>query len=106
MKEQEEILADLEDFTHLLSKELDDIPEDLESTMDSQSVNTEQPTGHYDVGNSYRLEDLMSINSQDSLMQWNTSPISPEVGRHGSSQVEHDKEEEEMSDDSVPLSLI
>ena len=35
-----------------------------------------QPS-QYDLGNSYRLEDLMAVNSEDSLLQWSNSPVIP-----------------------------
>ena len=77
-------------------------------------------SGHYNLGNSYRLEDLMAANSEELLPEWNTSPLHGEGGareekRHTRdshynptlpTQLEHQEDEEDEDDDSIPLSMI
>ena len=80
-------------------------------------------SGHYNLGNSYRLEDLMAVNSEELLPQWNTSPFhndsSTRVGKRHTrdslynptlpTQLEHQEEEEdeeEEEEDNIPLSMI
>ena len=63
----------------------------------------------YELGNSYRLEDLMAVNSEDSLLQWGSSASKASVGEQNfvptlSTQQEQ-QEEEAFSDDDV-VSMI
>ena len=114
----------MKQYGHLLPAELENT---LQSSFSPANLDTEallqQTTDQY---NSYRLEDLMTINSEDSLLQWSNSPMPAELGQashearqHGSgdrhsqfsptlpTQPEQEEEEDELSDDdSVPMSMI
>ena len=88
----------------------DDRPHQLEGQSDStlQSRSQEgslqasppQP-GLYELGNRYRLEDLMSVNSDEGSVQWATSPLSfsPQLP------TQPELEEETYSDDDT-VSMI
>ena len=97
------------------------LPAELENTLQNSyspftSDQPLQPT-QYDVGNSYRLEDLMAVNSEDSLLQWTHSPIPTATeesgGKTGGEQFiptlpTQQEEDGEYSEDDVhvPMSMI
>ena len=57
------------------SKQLQ-LPSDMDNSHTAAGVdgNSPQLGNLYDVGNSYRLEDLMALNSEESLHQWSNTP--------------------------------
>lgn len=71
----------LQKYGHLLPAELDNT---LQSSYSPAAIDRgplpPQPN-QYELGNSYRLEDLMTVNSEDSLLQWSNSPFSTEEAR-------------------------
>lgn len=95
------------------------LPAELENTLQNSysPSTTDQPLEptQYDVGNSYRLEDLMAVNSEDSLLQWTHSPIpiatEESGGKTGGEQFiptlpAQQEEDGEYSEDDVPMSMI
>lgn len=98
------------------------LPAELENTLQNSysPFTTDQPLqpSQYDVGNSYRLEDLMAVNSEDSLLQWTHSPMTTATEEGGGKTAggEHfiptlptqqeQEEDGEYSEDDVPMSMI
>lgn len=97
------------------------LPAELENTLQNSysPITTDQPLQptQYDMGNSYRLEDLMAVNSEDSLLQWTHSPISTATEESGGKTAgeqfiptlptqQEQEEDGEYSEDDVPMSMI
>ncbi len=105
----------LQQFAHLLPGELADTMQRSYSptTFDAESLLHQ--SGQYNLGNSYRLEDLMSVNSEEMLLQWSTSPVHQsdtreskqhDHGPHFSPTLPTQPEYEEDEEDSIPMSMI
>ena len=79
MEEQEEQSEGgfLQRYGHLLPAELENTLQTSYSPAIVDHDSLQPQPSRYDLGNSYRLEDLMAVNSEDSLLQWSNSPIVP-----------------------------
>lgn len=106
----------LEQFAHLLPG---DLPDTMQRSYSPTNFDTESllhQSGQYNLGNSYRLEDLMSVNSEEMLLQWSTSPAHAksntreskqhDQGPHFSPTLPTQPEYEEDGEDSIPMSMI
>lgn len=107
----------LQKYGHLLPAELENT---LQTSYSPSTISQPLQPAQYDVGNSFRLEDLMAVNSEDSLLQWTNSPVTTMEnsddrkagGEHQPQfiptlQTQQEQEEDgEYSEDDVPMSMI